>query len=112
MTGVASAIERVGVVGGGLMGSGIAEVCSRRGYDVIVKEISEAAVAAAQQRLETSLRRAVRAGKLEEDESRRVGSRVRFTTDFADLADRQFAIEAIVESETEKLEVFAMLDKT
>lgn len=112
MTGVASAIERVGVVGGGLMGSGIAEVCARRGFDVIVKEVNEPAVAAARKRLESSLRRAVKAAKLEEEQRQETLSRVRFTTDFGDLADRQIVIEAVIESETEKLEVFSMLDKT
>jgi 3-hydroxybutyryl-CoA dehydrogenase len=60
--------ERFGVVGGGIMGSGIAEVAARAGYDVVVREVDDAAVDAAQLRLAQSLGRAVRAGKSTEGE--------------------------------------------
>ena len=62
-----SDISRVGVVGGGLMGSGIAEVCARAGLDVVVREVDAGAAEAGQQRLTTSLDRGVRSGKLTED---------------------------------------------
>ncbi|MDQ1568400.1 MAG: 3-hydroxybutyryl-CoA dehydrogenase, partial [Actinomycetota bacterium] len=61
-----SQIERVGVVGCGLMGSGIAEVCARAGLDVVVREVNQGALDAGRQRIEGSLDRAVRAGKLPE----------------------------------------------
>ncbi|HZP31127.1 MAG TPA: 3-hydroxybutyryl-CoA dehydrogenase [Acidimicrobiia bacterium] len=104
-------IERVGVVGCGLMGSGIAEVTARAGRDVVVLEIDEAALSTGQRNIEHSLARAVQSGKLS-GEARSVAlEHLRFTTDYADLADRDLVVEAVVESEPEKVQVFAMLDK-
>ena len=104
-------IERVGVVGCGLMGSGIAEVCARAGRDVVVREIDPPTAKAAQQSIEKSLERAVKRGKLSAEEVEATLGRIRFSDDYADFRDRQIAIEAIVESEPEKLEVFASLDE-
>ena len=106
-----SGIERVGVVGGGQMGAGIAEVCIRAGMDVIVREIDEAGSERARTRMAASLAKAVRAGKLAEDAQAQALDRLRFTTDLADLADRHLVVEAVVESEDAKLEVFRSLDK-
>jgi len=99
----------IGVVGGGIMGSGIAEVAARAGFDVIVRECDERTVQAAQRRLNSSLARAVRAGKLSEHEQAAALRRVAFTTDLADLADREIVIEAVVEEEHEKVEIFSAL---
>ncbi|HEX7275756.1 MAG TPA: 3-hydroxyacyl-CoA dehydrogenase NAD-binding domain-containing protein, partial [Acidimicrobiales bacterium] len=107
----APSIERVGVVGCGLMGSGIAEVCARAELDVIVREVDTDAVAAGKARIEKSLARARRKGKLSDDDAAAAQARIRFTTDFADLADRQLVLEAVSESEPLKMEVFATLDK-
>ncbi len=104
-------IERVGVVGAGLMGSGIAEVSARAGLDVLVAEQSAPALAAGRERIEQSLERAVRRGKLEAATRDETLARLRYTTDFADFADRQFVVEAVVEDEQAKVEVFAELDK-
>lgn len=106
-----SSIERVGVVGCGLMGSGIAEVCARAGLDVVVREVTEGALDAGRKRIQGSLDKALRAGKLPEAERDELLSRIRFTTDFADFADRQLVVEAVIENETEKLEVFRGIDK-
>jgi 3-hydroxybutyryl-CoA dehydrogenase len=103
--------ERVGVVGCGLMGSGIAEVSARAGLDVVVREVNEGALDHGRQRIEESLRRAVRAGKATEEERESALANLHFTTDFADLADRQLVVEAVIENEAEKLEVFASIDK-
>jgi 3-hydroxybutyryl-CoA dehydrogenase len=104
-------ITRVGVVGCGLMGSGIAEVCSRAGLDVVVREIDAAAAERGQQRLTTSLDRGVRSGKLTEAERDAALAHLSFTTDLGDMADRQLVIEAVIEDETLKTEVFSILDK-
>jgi 3-hydroxybutyryl-CoA dehydrogenase len=104
-------IQRVGVVGCGLMGSGIAEVCARAGLDVVVREIDQAAIDAGRHRIEASLSRAVAAGKLTEGDRDATLSRLRFTTDFGELADRQLVVEAVVENEAEKLDVFSSIDK-
>jgi 3-hydroxybutyryl-CoA dehydrogenase len=104
-------IERVGVVGCGLMGAGIAEVSARAGLDVVVREVDAGAAEAGLRRLTTSLDRGVRAGKLDDAGRDAALDRVRLTTDMADLADRQLVVEAVVEDEALKTEVFALLDK-
>jgi 3-hydroxybutyryl-CoA dehydrogenase len=104
-------IQRIGVVGCGLMGSGIAEVCARAGLDVIVREVNAAAAEAGQQRITASLDRGARSGKLSEEERDAALARLSFTTDLADLADRQMVIEAVVEDEALKTEVFRVLDR-
>src|SRR5262245_10974807 len=102
---------RVGVVGSGLMGSGIAEVCARAGLDVIVSEVDAAAVDIGRQRLIRSLDRALSAGKLAEPDRDEALARITFTSDIGDLADRQLVVEAVVEDEQTKVDVFRRLDK-
>ena len=104
-------IERVGVVGCGLMGSGIAEVCARAGLDVVVREVTPEAAENGRQRLVKSLDRGLSAGKLTEDERDAALARLSFTTDMSDLADRQLVVEAVVEDETMKVAIFQELDK-
>lgn len=104
-------IERVGVVGAGLMGSGIAEVCVRAGLDVVVREVDAEACERGRGRIVTSLDRGIRAGKLTEEERDGALARLGFTTDIADLSDRQLVVEAVVEDEALKTEVFRNLDR-
>jgi 3-hydroxybutyryl-CoA dehydrogenase len=104
-------IERVGVVGSGLMGSGIAEVCARAGLDVVVREVDAAAAESGLTRLTTSLDRGVRSGKLSEEARDAALGHVRVTTDIDELADRQLVVEAVIEDETSKVDVFRALDK-
>ena len=106
-----SAIERVGVIGAGQMGGGIAEVCARAGVDVIVFETTEALIAAGRARLIKSLERGVGAGKITEDDRDRTIDRLRFTTDLSDLTDRQLVIEAVIEDEKIKAGIFSQLDE-
>jgi len=105
------AVKQVGVVGCGLMGSGIAEVCARAGLDVIVREVDTDAVAGGRARIVKSLERARRKGKLSDEAADTALSRLTFVTDFADLSGCQLVLEAVSESEPLKLEVFATLDK-
>ncbi|MEV0677683.1 3-hydroxybutyryl-CoA dehydrogenase [Actinosynnema sp. NPDC050436] len=106
-----SDIQRVGVVGSGLMGSGIAEVCARAGLDVLVSEVDLDAAEAARGRIASSLARGVRSGKLSAEDRDAALERVRFTTDLADFADRNLVVEAVAENEQVKTDVFAALDK-
>jgi 3-hydroxybutyryl-CoA dehydrogenase len=106
-----SQIQRVGVVGCGLMGSGIAEVCARAGLDVLVREIDAAAAEAGRARLMKSLDRGLSSGKLTEAERDAAAGHLSFTTDLGDFADRQLVIEAVIEDEALKTEVFTTLDK-
>jgi 3-hydroxybutyryl-CoA dehydrogenase len=102
-------MERIGVVGGGLMGSGIAEVCARAELDVIVVESSAGQVEAASQRILASLERAESRGRI--DSAAAVMDRIRVVDDLEQLADRQLVIEAILENEQAKTELFAQLDR-
>ena len=104
-------MQLIGIVGCGLMGSGIAEVSARAGLDVTVVESHDDAAAAGRRRIESSLARAVRNGKLEEAVADDALGRIRVTTDLAELADRELVVEAVAEDETVKLEVFEQLDK-
>jgi 3-hydroxybutyryl-CoA dehydrogenase len=106
-----SDITRVGVVGAGLMGSGIAEVCARAGLDVIVREISDEAAAAGRARLQASLRRGLAKGKLTAGEHDAALGRLTVTTSLDDLADRDLIIEAATENPDVKASLFAELDR-
>ncbi|MFJ8629670.1 3-hydroxybutyryl-CoA dehydrogenase [Streptomyces sp. NPDC093568] len=104
-------IARVGVVGGGQMGAGIAQVCARAGLDTVVCEVDALAARAARERVAASLDRAVRRGGLAAAEAREALDRLAFTGSLDDLADRQLVVEAVVENPDAKTEVFAALDK-
>ena len=102
-------IERVGVVGCGLMGAGIAEVCARAGLDVTVVESNDQAADAGRQRLTRSLTRAQERGKL--DHAEEVLGRIGIGTEMAALRDRELVVEAIVEDEPAKIALFRQLDE-
>ncbi|KUH82342.1 MULTISPECIES: 3-hydroxybutyryl-CoA dehydrogenase [unclassified Mycobacterium] len=104
-------IERVGVVGAGQMGGGIAEVCAKAGADVVVYEPSEELVQAGRKRITGSLERAASKGKLSESDRDAALARLKFSTSLADMADRQLVIEAVVEDEAVKGKIFAELDE-
>jgi 3-hydroxybutyryl-CoA dehydrogenase len=93
------------------MGAGIAEVCARAGLDVLVREVDEDALARGRARIETSFGRAVKREKLTADDAQAALSRLSFTTDLGDMADRQLVVEAVWENEPVKLDVLATLDK-
>jgi len=101
---------RVGVVGGGLMGSGIAEVCARAGVDVTVVEVDDARVERARGAIDKSLARAERSGKLSAEDREAARERLAFTTTLDDIEGSDAAIEAIVEDEGMKRDLFRRLD--
>ena len=102
---------RVGVIGGGLMGSGIAEVCARSGVDVTVVEADDERAERSRTAIERSLARAVRSGKLDEDGQAAALERLVVTSTFEDIEGADAAIEAVVENEQLKREVFKRLDE-
>tara|TARA_B100000029_G_scaffold462946_1_gene495868 strand:- start:345 stop:1199 length:855 start_codon:yes stop_codon:yes gene_type:complete len=104
-------IEKIAVVGGGTMGSGIAEVAAKSGCDTIVLEVDAALAELAQKKLETSTEKAVTREKMSEEDRDNLLSRLSFTTSFEELEDRDLVIEAVIESPTVKAEVFATLDR-
>jgi 3-hydroxybutyryl-CoA dehydrogenase len=104
-------MDKVGVVGCGLMGSGIAEVTARSGLSVTVIESSQAAVDAGFSRLAKSLERAEGRDKLGGATAQEVLGRINVTTDMDALSDRDLVVEAIVEDEGPKTDLFRALDK-
>ena len=104
-------MELVGVIGGGTMGAGIAEVCIKAGSSVLILETKPEYAEAAQARIEKSLARGVKAGKLDQDAADAALARVRVTLDIEDFADRDLVIEAAPEIESLKVDIFQKLDK-
>ncbi len=103
-------ITTVGVVGAGLMGSGIVETVARGGYDVVMREVDDEAVQAGCNRIERSMARAVERGKISEDERDVALARITPTTNLDDLKPCDLVIEAIVENLDEKKALFKELD--
>jgi 3-hydroxybutyryl-CoA dehydrogenase len=104
-------IQRVGVVGCGLMGSGIAEVCARAGYDTLVREVSHELLQRGMQRIEQSLGTAVERGKLAAIDRDAAMGRLRGVTRLDEFADRDLVIEAVIERLEDKQAVFETLDR-
>lgn len=104
-------IKRVGVVGCGLMGSGIAEVCALGGYQVVVSEVDDDLLRRGVSRLEASMQRGVQRGKLTEADVAAARSRIRGTTNLSDLASSDLIIEAVIENMDLKKEVYRALDE-
>jgi 3-hydroxybutyryl-CoA dehydrogenase len=100
----------IGVIGLGTMGAGIAEIFARNGFDVVGVELAEESLERGRQHLEHSTGRAVKRGKLSEEEQRELLDRVTFTTELTDVKDADLVVEAIVEQLEVKQEVFRRLD--
>ncbi|GAB2505057.1 3-hydroxybutyryl-CoA dehydrogenase [Nocardia heshunensis] len=103
-------MERIGVIGGGTMGAGIAEVAARAGSSVLILERDAEAAAAAETRIDKSLARAVKSGRLEQADADAARGRVVLTTSIDDFADRELVIEAAPEIESLKADFFTKLD--
>jgi len=104
-------IQRIGVIGVGLMGAGVAEVCARAGYDTLVREINDEFLAKGLERIEASMQSAVNRGKLTAADYDAALSRLRGTTRLEDFADRDLVIEAAIEDLHLKKDLFAQLDQ-
>jgi 3-hydroxybutyryl-CoA dehydrogenase len=107
---VSKVIEKLGVVGCGLMGSGIAEVAARAGLDVVVAEVSPSAAEAGMARVATSLKRALTSGRVSEAEHDAAWQRLAFGHELDAMADCDLVVEAVPEDEAMKLEMFSRLD--
>ena len=103
-------ISKVGVVGCGLMGHGIAQICAQAGWDVVVREVSQEKLDAGVGKIEKQLARAVEKGKLEQADADAIRARLHPTLDYADLADCDLVIEAITEDLDAKLEMWREVD--
>ena len=105
------AIQKVGIVGFGQMGSGIAQVCAMAGFDVLAREIDQRFIDGGMKRVDSSLARVVRSGRATEDAAKAARGRIRGTTSLAEFADRDLVIEAVIEVIDAKREVFGELDR-
>jgi 3-hydroxybutyryl-CoA dehydrogenase len=103
-------ISKVGVVGCGLMGSGIAEIAAKSGFDVVVREMNDELLQKGQARIQKSMDRAVKKEKLTVEDRDAAGARLSYTTDVSDLAECDIVIEAIVEELDAKNALFGELD--
>jgi 3-hydroxybutyryl-CoA dehydrogenase len=103
-------IKQVGVLGAGLMGHGIAQVAAQAGYEVVLREVDDAALQKGIGKIEKQLARAVEKGKSSQEDADAVRVRINGTTDYADLAGCDLVIEAITENLPLKLEMWKALD--
>jgi 3-hydroxybutyryl-CoA dehydrogenase len=108
---MAQQIEKVGVLGAGLMGHGIAQVAAQAGYEVVLREVDDAALQKGIGKIEKQLARAVEKGKSSQEDADAVRGRIQGTTDYGDLADCDLVIEAITESLPLKLEMWKQVDQ-
>ncbi len=103
-------IKRVGILGSGIMGSGIAEVAAKAGHEVVLRSRRQASADAMVAGLEKSLAKQVERGKLSDDDSAAIRGRVSATADLADLADCDLVLESVVEDLEIKKALFTELD--
>jgi 3-hydroxybutyryl-CoA dehydrogenase len=104
-------VKKVGVIGCGIMGSGITEVCAKAGIDVTVVEVGDEALAHGQRAIERSLSKAVEREKLTPSERDEVLGRITGSTDLASVGEADLVIEAVTENIDLKLDVFSTLDR-
>ncbi len=107
---MAQRIEKVGVLGAGLMGHGIAQVAAQSGYEVVLREVDDATLQQGIGKIEKQLARAVEKGKASHEDADAVRGRIKGTIDYGDLADCDLVIEAITENLGLKLEMWKELD--
>ncbi len=105
------AISKVGVLGCGLMGHGISQICAQAGWDVVVREIDQEPLDKGLGKVEKQLARAVDKGRMEQSEADAVRGRITPTLDYSDLADCDLVIEAITEDLDRKLEMWREIDQ-
>ena len=108
---MAQQIEKVGVLGAGLMGHGIAQVAAQSGYAVVLREVDEATLQKGLGKIEKQLARAVEKGKATQEDADAVRARIHGTVHYRDLADCDLVIEAITESLPLKLEMWREIDE-
>src|SRR5881227_3748416 len=103
-------ISKVGVLGAGLMGHGIAQVAAQAGYDVVLREVDQERLDKGLGRIEKQLARAVEKGRMEKDEADAVRGRIQGTLDYGDLGDSDLVVEAITEDLGMKVDMWRELD--
>ncbi|MGI8725341.1 MAG: 3-hydroxybutyryl-CoA dehydrogenase [Methyloceanibacter sp.] len=102
-------IKKIGIVGAGQMGSGIAHVVALSGFDVAVNDLERDRFDKALSSIDKNLTRQVASGKIDEEEKKRTLARIKFAESFADFADADLVVEAATEEETVKRKIFVAL---
>jgi 3-hydroxybutyryl-CoA dehydrogenase len=105
-----AAFKKVGILGAGLMGHGIAQISAEAGYDVVLREVDDATLAKGIGKIEKQLARAVEKGKATQGDADAVRGRIQGTTDYGDLADCDLVVEAITENLQLKLDMWKEVD--
>jgi 3-hydroxybutyryl-CoA dehydrogenase len=108
---MAQQIEKVGVLGAGLMGHGIAQVAAQAGYEVVLREVDDATLQKGLGKIEKQLARAVEKGKSSQEDADAIRARIHGTTHYRELADCDLVLEAITESLPLKLEMWREIDE-
>ncbi|HWY89474.1 MAG TPA: 3-hydroxyacyl-CoA dehydrogenase NAD-binding domain-containing protein, partial [Solirubrobacteraceae bacterium] len=108
---MARRVEKVGVLGAGLMGHGIAQVAAQSSYEVVLREVDDATLAKGIGKIEKQLARAVEKGKSSQQDADAVRGRIHGTVDYGELAECDLVIEAITENLGLKLELWRELDR-
>ena len=103
-------INKVGVLGCGLMGHGIAQICAQAGWDVVVRELDQERLDKGIAKIEKQLAKATEKGKLEQSDAEAIRGRIAPTLDYSDLAASDLVIEAITEDLDAKLEMWREVD--
>lgn len=103
-------MKKISVIGAGTMGTDIAQVFARSGFDVVIRDITDEIIKGSAAKLEKSLARLVEKGKMTDDEKQSITGHITFTTDLTKSADSDVVIEAIIEDTAIKKELFRTLD--
>lgn len=103
-------MKKIAIIGAGTMGLDIAQVFAKAGKDVVVRDITDEIISAAEAKLNKSLDKLVAKGKMDEAAKQALTSKISFTTDLAKIADADLVVEAIVENLKVKKTVFQELD--
>lgn len=104
-------IQRIGIIGAGTMGAGIAQVAAQNGFDVILEDINEEYVLSGFTKIKERLEKRVSEGKLENKEKEKILLKIKTTTNLEDNKDSDLIIEAVIEKEDIKKKIFSELDK-
>ena len=104
-------IKKIGIVGAGVMGSGIAQVCAQAGFEVIMRDLTDELVQKGLKNIENFLNEGIKRGKVTEEQKQQTLSRIKGTTKLEDFKDVDFVIEAAVEIMDIKKQIFQELDK-
>ena len=104
-------IKKIGILGAGIMGSGIAQVAATSGFQVVVRDVNDDVLGSGQSKVEGSLQRMAKKGKVSEDDLKQIHDNIKWTTDIGNLSGVELLIEAVPELEELKKEMYRDTEK-